>query len=106
MHDTNAAAGSDTSDRVISILVDQLGCDPVDVTPDALLVPEHDRIGRLIHGSGAPNLGCDSLDVVELVMTVEEEFGIEIPDDEAEPLNEATVQDLVDLIDAKRRSAD
>lgn len=96
---------SDTFDRLKPLLIDQLGCDPEAVVPDALLVPEHDVVGRLL-GSTKPHLGCDSLDVVELVMTVEENFNVEITDDEAEPLNEGTVQDLVDLIDAKRRSAD
>lgn len=96
---------SDTFDRLKPMLVDQLGCDHATVTPDALLVPEHDIAGRLL-GSTAPHLGCDSLDVVELVMTVEEQFDIVINDGESEPLNEGTVQDLVDLIDAKRRAAD
>lgn len=96
---------SDTFDRLKPMLVEQLGCDHATVTPDARLVPEHDVGGRLL-ASTVPHLGCDSLDVVELIMTVEEEFDLVITDDEAEPMNHGTVQDLVDLIDAKRRAAD
>ncbi len=44
------------------------------------------------------DLGADSLDIVELIMAFEEEFGCEIPDEEAEKI--ATVQDAVDYIDA------
>lgn len=89
-----------TTDRFTRLLVDQLGVTPEQCTPDALLVPEHDDIGRQLE-SHRPHLGCDSLDVVELVMACEEEFGIEIPDDEAEPLNRGTVKDCIDLIDRK-----
>ncbi|MDI3538487.1 MAG: acyl carrier protein, partial [Bacillota bacterium] len=56
-------------DRVKEIIVDQLGVDEEAVTPEASFVDD---------------LGADSLDIVELVMALEEEFGIEIPDEDAE----------------------
>jgi acyl carrier protein len=59
------------ADKVKSIIVEQLGVDEEEVTPDASFVDD---------------LGADSLDTVELVMAFEEEFGIEIPDEEAAEL--------------------
>ena len=59
------------ADKLKSILVEQLGVDEDEVTPDAKIV--HD-------------LGADSLDTVELIMACEEEFGIEIPDEDAEKI--------------------
>ena len=59
------------ADKVKSIIVEQLGVDEEEVTPDASFVED---------------LGADSLDTVELVMAFEEEFGIEIPDEEAEKI--------------------
>jgi acyl carrier protein len=70
--------------KVQSIVSEQLGVDQSKVTPAA---------------SFANDLGADSLDTVELVMALEEEFGIEIPDEAAEGI--ATVQDAVDFIQAK-----
>jgi len=58
-------------DRVKEIIVEQLGVDPSQVTEDAHFVED---------------LGADSLDTVELVMAFEEEFGIEIPDEDAEKM--------------------
>jgi acyl carrier protein len=69
------------SDRVKSIIVEQLGVDEEEVTPEA---------------SFTEDLGADSLDIVELVMAFEEEFGIEIPDEEAEKINK--VKEAVDYI--------
>lgn len=63
--------GSNVAERIENVIVDQLGVDCEEVTPDATFV--HD-------------LGADSLDQVEIIMAVEEEFGIEIPDDDAERL--------------------
>ncbi len=57
--------------RVKEIIVEQLGVDPDAVTPEASFIDD---------------LGADSLDTVELVMAFEEEFDIEIPDEEAEKL--------------------
>ena len=60
---------SDTADRVKKIVVEHLGVDAAKVTEDASFIDD---------------LGADSLDIVELVMAFEEEFGVEIPDDAAE----------------------
>ena len=74
-------------DRVKSIIVEQLGVDADEVTPEASFVED---------------LGADSLDTVELIMAFEEEFGVEISDDEAEKIRK--VKDAVEYID-KRQSA-
>lgn len=71
-------------DRVKKIVIDQLSVEPETVKPEA---------------SFANDLGADSLDTVELVMALEEEFDIEIPDEAAE--NIATVQAAVDYIQDK-----
>ena len=68
-------------DKVKDIIVDQLGVDEKQVTLEASFVDD---------------LGADSLDTVELVMALEEEFDIEIPDEEAEKI--ATVQDAASYI--------
>jgi acyl carrier protein len=70
--------------KVQGIVTEQLGVDSSEVKPEA---------------SFANDLGADSLDVVELVMALEEEFDIEIPDEAAEAI--ATVQDAVDYIGKK-----
>jgi len=62
---------SSIEDRVRKIVVEQLGVEEEQVTPEASFVDD---------------LGADSLDAVELVMALEEEFDIEIPDDEAEKI--------------------
>jgi acyl carrier protein len=71
-----------TADKVKGIIVEQLGVDEEEVTLEA---------------SFTDDLGADSLDIVELVMAFEEEFGIEIPDDDAEKIS--TVKNAVDYID-------
>ena len=73
---------SDTADRVKKIVVEHLGVEEDKVTPDASFIDD---------------LGADSLDIVELVMAFEEEFGVEIPDDAAETI--LTVGDAVKYID-------
>ena len=70
------------ADRVKKIIVDQLGCEEDQVTPEASFVDD---------------LGADSLDTVELVMALEEEFGIEIPDEDAEKITR--VKEAVDYIE-------
>jgi acyl carrier protein len=70
------------SDKVKSIIVEQLGVDADEVTGEA---------------SFTDDLGADSLDIVELVMAFEEEFGIEIPDEDAEKIGR--VQEAVDYIE-------
>ena len=69
------------SDKVKSIIADQLGVEGDEVVPTA---------------SFTDDLGADSLDIVELVMAFEEEFDIEIPDDDAEKI--AKVEDAVNYI--------
>ena len=73
---------SEIEQKVKSIIVEQLGVDEEEVTMDA---------------SFTDDLGADSLDIVELVMALEEEFSIEIPDEEAE--NISRVREAVDYID-------
>jgi acyl carrier protein len=70
--------------KVIKIVADQLNVDESEISSDSSFVDD---------------LGADSLDTVELVMAFEEEFGIEIPDDEAEKIQ--TVQNAIDYIAAK-----
>lgn len=71
------------SERVKKIIVEQLGVDPGEVTPQAHFVND---------------LGADSLDTVELVMALEEEFDTEIPDDQAEKIQ--TVGQAIDYVTA------
>ena len=68
-------------ERVKKIIVEQLGVDEEEVTTEAHFVDD---------------LGADSLDTVELVMAFEEEFGLEIPDEDAEKI--ARVKDAVDYL--------
>ena len=75
-------------DRVKQIIVEQLGVDEAEVTPTASFVDD---------------LGADSLDVVELVMALEEEFETEIPDEEAEKIT--TVQQAIEYINDRRTKA-
>ena len=71
-----------TYERLKRIVVEQLGVDEEDVKPEASFVDD---------------LNADSLDLVELIMSLEEEFGAEISDEDAE--NIRTVQDAVDYIE-------
>lgn len=71
-------------DKIKEIIIEQLGVKPEDVIPDADFVND---------------LGCDSLDAVELVMSMEEKFNIEISDDEAERLK--TVNDVIVFVTKK-----
>ena len=72
--------------KVKKIIAEQLGVPESDVKPEASFVND---------------LGADSLDTVELVMALEEEFGVEIPDEDAEKI--ATVQNAIDYIKAKAK---
>ena len=71
-------------DRVRDIIVEQLGVNAEQVTPEASFIDD---------------LGADSLDSVELIMAFEEEFGAEIPDEDAEKLT--TVGKVVDYLKSK-----
>lgn len=74
---------SNIKERVIKIVAEQLGLKPEEVKPEASFVND---------------LGADSLDTVELVMALEEEFEIEIPDEEAEKIS--TVNEAIQHIEA------
>jgi len=76
------------AEKVKEIIVEQLGVDPEEVTMEASFVND---------------LGADSLDTVELVMALEEEFNIEIPDEEAEKLD--TVGKAIDYINKHKAQA-
>ena len=73
--------------RVQKIIEEQLGVDTDRVKPEASFIDD---------------LGADSLDIVELVMAMEEEFDLEIPDEEAENLK--TVQDVYSYIEGKGKA--
>ena len=73
-------------DKVKEIIVEQLGVDDDQVKPESNFVDD---------------LGADSLDTVELIMSFEEEFGVEIPDTEAEKIK--TVQDVINYIEAHKK---
>jgi len=68
-------------DRLIEIIAEQLQIDKAQIVPEASFMDD---------------LGADSLDTVELIMALEEELGVEIPDEEAE--NIRTVQDAIDFL--------
>jgi len=71
-------------ERVKKIIVEQLGVDKKEISLDASFIED---------------LGADSLDTVELVMAFEEEFGIEIPDEDAEKI--VTVKHAIDYLSSK-----
>jgi acyl carrier protein len=74
----------DTQQKVTDLIVDQLGVDADSVSSDAHFIDD---------------LGADSLDTVELVMAFEEEFDIEIPDEDAEKLE--TVSDAIEYLNKR-----
>jgi acyl carrier protein len=75
---------SSVTERVKKIIVEQLGVNAEQVTDEASFIDD---------------LGADSLDTVELVMALEEEFGLEIPDEDAEKIS--TVKSAIDYIEKK-----
>ena len=79
---------SDVSEKVKSIVAEQLGVKTEEVKDDAKFIDD---------------LGADSLDTVELVMALEEEFGAEIPDEDAEKLT--TVGEAIKYIEDKMQSS-
>jgi len=74
-------------EKVKKIIIDQLGANPEQVTPEASFIDD---------------LGADSLDTVELVMALEEEFDIEIPDEDAEKI--ATVGQAIEYVEQHTES--
>ena len=72
---------ADLAKRVEAIIVEQLGVTPEEVVPEASFIDD---------------LGADSLDIVELVMAMEEEFDIEIPDEDAEKIQ--TIADAISYV--------
>lgn len=73
-----------TFDRVVELISSQLGIDKSKVTPQSEIISE---------------LGADSIDVFEMIMALEDELGIEVPEDKVQSLK--TVQDVIALIDNK-----
>ena len=82
--DLTKEANMSLSPKIKDIIVEQLSVDPEKVKPEASFIDD---------------LGADSLDIVELVMAMEEEFDIEIPDEDAEKLK--TVQDVTKYLETK-----
>jgi acyl carrier protein len=76
-------------ERIKSIIAEQLGVKPEEVTPEASFIDD---------------LGADSLDTVELIMALEEEFGVEIPDEDAEKMT--CVGDAIKYINEKAPQKD
>jgi len=100
-------AGDDTLSRVRKIIMEHLGTDADQTVAEARLCPPEGEAHTPTVGTSAGDghLGCDSLDIVELTMAFEEEFRVEITDDESVKLNEGTVGDCVTLIDGKLAAA-
>lgn len=79
---------SSIEEKVKQVIVEQLGVDESEVTPTASFIDD---------------LGADSLDTVELVMALEESFGIEIPDEDAEKI--VTVRDATSYIETHSKKS-
>jgi acyl carrier protein len=80
------ASSEEIAERIKSIIVEQLGVSMEEVTPQASFIED---------------LGADSLDIVELIMALEEEYDMEIPDEDAEKIQ--TVEDVISYVQSKQR---
>ncbi len=78
------SSADEIAERIKSIIVEQLSVSMEEVTPQASFIED---------------LGADSLDIVELIMALEEEYDLEIPDEDAEKIQ--TVQDVISYIQSK-----
>ncbi len=78
------ASADEIAERIKAIIVEQLGVGLEEVTPEASFIED---------------LGADSLDIVELIMALEEEYDMEIPDEDAEKIQ--TVQDVINYVQGK-----
>jgi acyl carrier protein len=76
---------ADTAQRITAIIVEKLGINEADITPEA---------------SFTNDLGADSLDIVELIMDLEKEFDLTIPDEDAEKIG--TVGDAIRYVESKQ----
>lgn len=79
------ASSEEIAERIKSIIVEQLGVSMEEVTPQASFIED---------------LGADSLDIVELIMALEEEYDMEIPDEDAEKIQ--TVEDVISYVQSKQ----
>lgn len=79
------ASSEEIAERIKSIIVEQLGVSMEEVTPEASFIED---------------LGADSLDIVELIMALEEEYDMEIPDEDAEKIQ--TVNDVIEYVQGKQ----
>ena len=79
------ASSEEITERIKSIIVEQLGVSKEELTPQASFIED---------------LGADSLDIVELIMALEEEYEMEIPDEDAEKIQ--TVEDVISYVQAKQ----
>ncbi|MCO6431292.1 MAG: acyl carrier protein [Deltaproteobacteria bacterium] len=79
------ASNEEIAERIKSIIVEQLGVSKEELTPQASFIED---------------LGADSLDIVELIMALEEEYEMEIPDEDAEKIQ--TVEDVINYVQSRQ----